>query len=212
MQYLILVLIQLRNFKNYVLLTSSDYFEPKLDSNTSVSNQNIKGTIFLNNQGEFQDIDYIIVAPNNMLSQAERLAQINRNQYNLNVKVFGLDEIYNEFSSGNQDIGAIRNLVKYVYDNASAPEKRIKYLCLFGDGSFDYKDRIPNNTNIVPSWYSYNSFSLPSSFVSDDFYGMMDDNEGTMATSDKLDIAVGRILADTPQEPKNWLIKLNLII
>ena len=66
----------------------------------------------------------------------------------MNVKVLGLTEIYNEFSTGNQDIGAIRNLVKYVYDNASTPENRIKYLCLFGDGSFDYKDRIPNNTNV----------------------------------------------------------------
>ena len=166
--------------KTYVAVTSSDYFEPKFDSKTTIINQNIKGTVFLNSQGVFQDVDYIIVAPDNMLTQAERLAQINRTQYNLNVKVFGLNEIYNEFSSGNQDIGAIRNLVKYVYDNASSPDNRIKYLCLFGDGSFDYKDRIPNNTNIVPSWHSYSSFNLTSSFVSDDFYGMMDDNEGTM--------------------------------
>jgi len=198
----------LGTLKTYVAVTSLDYFEPKFDSKTTISNQNIKGTVFLNSQGVFQDVDYIIVAPDNMLIQAERLAQINRNQYNLNVKVFGLNEIYNEFSSGNQDIGAIRNLVKYVYDNASAPDKKIKYLCLFGDGSFDYKDRIPNNTNIVPSWHSYTSFNLTSSFVSDDFYGMMDDNEGTMATSDKLDVAVGRILADTPLRAKELVDKI----
>ncbi|MBP0903485.1 type IX secretion system sortase PorU [Mariniflexile gromovii] len=194
--------------KTYVAVTSQDYFEPKFDSKTTLSNQNIKGTVFLNNQGEFQDVDYIIVAPDNMLTQAERLAQINRNQYSLNVKVYGLDEIYNEFSTGNQDIGAIRNLVKYVYDNASSPEKRIKYLCLFGDGSFDYKNRVPNNTNIVPSWHSFSSFNLTSSFVSDDFYGMMDANEGTMASSDRLDVAVGRVLADTPQRAKELVDKV----
>lgn len=199
---------QLGTLKKYVALTSSDYYEPKFDANTTLANQNIKGTIFLNSQGEFQDVDYIIVAPENMLSEANRLAQINRNQYNLNVKVYSINEIYNEFSTGNQDIGAIRNLVKYVYDNASTPENRIKYVCLFGDGSFDYKDRIPNNTNIVPSWYSYSSFNLTNSFVSDDFYGMMDDNEGTMANSDKLDIAVGRILADTPQRAKELVDKV----
>ncbi len=198
----------LGTLKTFVAVTSSDYFEPKFDSKTTLSNQNIKGTVFLNSQGVFQDVDYIIVAPDNMLSQAERLAQINRNQYGLNVKIFGLNEIYNEFSTGNQDIGAIRNLVKYVYDNASAPDKRIKYLCLFGDGSFDYKDRIPSNTNIVPSWHSYSSFNLTSSFVSDDFFGMMDENEGTMATSDKLDIAVGRILADTPLRAKELVDKI----
>ena len=194
--------------KTYVALTPSDYFEPQYDGTTKISNQNIKGTIFLNSENTFQDIDYIIVSPDNMLSQAERLAQINEQQYGLNVKVLGLNEIYTEFSTGNQDIGAIRNLVKYVYDNASSPEGRIKYLCLLGDGSFDYKDRIPNNTNIVPSWYSYNSLSLSNSFVSDDFYGMMDDNEGAMDTSDKLDIAVGRILADTPEQATKLIDKI----
>jgi len=194
--------------KTYVALTPSDYFEPKYDGTTKVSNQNIKGTIFLNSANTFQDVDYIIVAPNTMLSQAERLAQINEKQYDLNVKVLGLNEIYAEFSTGNQDIGAIRNVVKYVYDNASAPEKRIKYLCLLGDGSFDYKDRIVNNTNIVPSWYSYDSFSLSNSFVSDDFYGMMDDNEGAMLVRDKLDIAVGRILADSPEQATKLIDKI----
>lgn len=196
--------------KTYVAVTSLDYFEPQFDATTTVRNQNLKGTIFNNDLGEFQDIDYLIVSPNNMLGEAQRLADINKRQYGLNVKVVGLNEIYNEFSTGNQDIGAIRNLVKYIYDNASSPENRIKYLCLFGDGSFDYKDRIRNNTNIVPSWYSYNSYSLVFSFVSDDFYGMMDTNEGTMVNSDKLDIAVGRMLVDTPQRAKEMVDKVEL--
>ncbi|MDN3666301.1 type IX secretion system sortase PorU [Algibacter miyuki] len=198
----------LGTLKTYVALTPSDYYEPKFDNKTTLSNQNIKGTIFLNDQNEFQDVDYIIVTPDNMRTQAERLAQINKTQYNLNVKVLGLTEIYNEFSTGNPDIGAIRNAVKYVYDNASSDENRLKYLCLFGDGSFDYKDRIPNNTNVMPSWHSYNSFNLTNSFVSDDFYGMMDEDEGTMITSDKLDIAVGRILADTPERAKQMVDKI----
>ncbi|WP_372937024.1 type IX secretion system sortase PorU [Seonamhaeicola sp.] len=198
----------LGSLKTYVVVTAQDYFEPKLDSQTTVANQNIKGTIFQNSSGSFQDVDYLIVSPDNMLNQAERLAEINRNQYSLNVKVVSLSQIYNEFSTGNQDIGAIRNLVKYIYDNASTTENRIKYLCLFGDTSYDYKDRISNNTNIVPSWHSYNSFNLTSSFVSDDFYGKMDDNEGTMATTDRLDIAVGRIIADTPQRATELVDKI----
>ncbi|MCB0462103.1 MAG: type IX secretion system sortase PorU [Flavobacteriaceae bacterium] len=199
---------QLGETRYYLAVDPSDYFEPKRDSNSRVANQNIKGTVFKNNLGDFQDIDYIIVARNDMVSQAERLAQINRDQYNLNVKVYRLQDIYNEFSSGSQDVGAIRNFMRYVYDNASSPTNRIKYLCLFGDASFDYKDRISNNTNVVPSWNSLTSFSLSSSFISDDFYGMMDNNEGSMQTSDKLDIAVGRILADTPQRAKELVDKI----
>ena len=199
---------QLGEERTYIAIDDSDFYTPKSESKSRVVNQNIKGTVFENTQGQFQDVDYIIIAREDMLGQAERLAQINRDQNKLNVKVYTLQNIYNEFSSGNQDISGIRNFVKYVYDNASTPNNRLKYLCLFGDASFDYKDRVSNNTNVVPSWHSLNSFSLSSSFVSDDFFGMMDLNEGTMHSSDKLDIAVGRVLADTPQRARELVDKI----
>ncbi|WP_458627612.1 type IX secretion system sortase PorU [Winogradskyella sp. PC D3.3] len=194
----------------YLAFSNSNVFIPKTDSRTVVANQNLKGTIFTNAQGQFEDIDYIILAPSQFLTQAERLAEINRNQYNLNVKVVDIQTIYNEFSTGSQDIAAIRNFIKYVYDNASTPSKRLKYLCLFGDGSYDYKNRIRNNTNLIPSWYTTSSFSLTSSFVSDDFYAMLDDNEGGMSTAiDRMDIAVGRILAEDVQRAKEMVDKIN---
>jgi len=185
-----------------------DFYAPRKTATTKIPNQDIKGTVFLDAQGNFKDVDYLIITPAFLLAQAERLAQINRTQNNLNVKVYSLETIYQEFSSGMQDISAVRNFVKYVYDNASTPSKRLNYLCLFGDGSFDYKARISNNTNIVPPWYSVESFSLVNSFVSDDFYGMMDANEGTMANSDKLDIAVGRILVEDTQRAKEMVDKV----
>ena len=185
-----------------------DFYVPRKTNNTNVPNQDIKGTVFLDAQGEFKDVDYLIITPNYLRAQAERLAQINRIQNKLNVKVYTLESIYQEFSSGMQDIGGIRNFVKYVYDNASTPSKKLKYLCLFGDASFDYKDRVSNNTNIVPSWYSTESFSLITSFISDDYFGMMDSNEGTMANNDKLDIAVGRILVENTQRAKEMVDKV----
>jgi len=185
-----------------------DFYAPRKTATTKIPNQDIKGTVFLDAQGNFKDVDYLIITPAFLLAQAERLAQINRTQNNLNVKVYSLETLYQEFSSGMQDISAVRNFVKYVYDNASTPSKRLNYLCLFGDGSFDYKARISNNTNIVPPWYSVESFSLVSSFVSDDFYGMMNANEGTMANSDKLDIAVGRILVEDTQRAKEMVDKV----
>ena len=186
----------------------TDFYQPRKTNNTSIENQDIKGTVFLDNQGQFKDIDYLIISPRYLMSQAERLAEINRNQNNLSVKVYSLESIYQEFSSGMQDIAGIRNFVKYVYDNASDPSKKLKYLCLLGDASFDYKNRVPNNTNITPSWYSINSISLTGSFLSDDFYGMMDSDEGAMSNSDKLDIAIGRILANSNQQAKEMVDKV----
>ncbi|MBU2928817.1 type IX secretion system sortase PorU [Winogradskyella psychrotolerans] len=195
--------------RTYIAFSNANVYVPKTDSRTTVTNQNLKGTIFTNDEGQFEDIDYIILSPFILISQAERLAQINRDQYDLNVKVVDLQTVYNEFSTGSQDIAALRNFIKYVYDNASTPSKRLKYLCLFGDGSYDYKNRISNNTNLVPSWYTNTSFSLTSSFVSDDFYAMLDDNEGGMTTSDRMDIAVGRILAEDLQRATEMVDKIN---
>ena len=194
--------------KIYQAVALSNTYRPRLLPNAAVANQDLKGTVFLNNEGQFQDIDYLIITPAFLSAQAERLANINRLKNSLNVKVVTLESVYAEFSTGMQDVSAIRNLVKYVYDNASNPNNRLKYLCLFGDASFDYKDRIQNNTNIAPSWLSENSFSLTSSFISDDFFGMMDGSEGSMATADKLDIAVGRILAESPQRANEMVDKI----
>ncbi|SDB54415.1 Peptidase family C25 [Flavobacteriaceae bacterium MAR_2010_188] len=194
--------------QKYIAISSNGFLTPESDRNSTVANQNLKGTIFNGEAGEFRDIDYLIITPKFLVSQSERLAEINRKEYGLNVKVVSLDDIYLEFSSGSQDISAIRNFIRYVYWNASSPENRVKYVCLFGDSSYDYKDRIPNNSNIVPSWHAYNSFSLTSSFISDDFYGMMDDNEGELDNSDKLDIALGRMLVDNLDLARDMVTKI----
>lgn len=191
----------------YLAVDNQDFYTPLAESNASVFNQDIKGTIFKNNQGVFQDIDYIIVSPSALLPAAENLASFHRTYSALNVKVVTLESIYPEFSSGKQDIGAIRNLVKYVYNNASIPYKRLKYLCLFGDSSFDYKNRIPNNTNLVPVFHALYSFSLSASFMSDDYYGLMDSNEGTMTGFQGLDVAVGRILASNLLQAQQLVAK-----
>ncbi|MAP99445.1 MAG: peptidase C25 [Flavobacteriaceae bacterium] len=191
----------------FIAFDESFYFEPFFENEPEISNQNLKEEIFFNDQNLIEPIDYLIIARSDMILQAERLAEINRVKNNLNVKVVDVEKIYNEFSSGNQDISAIRNFVRYVYSNENN-ENSLKYLCLFGDASFDYKDRIPNNTNIIPSWHSLNSFSLSSSYISDDFFGMMDFNEGSMTSSNKLDIAVGRILADSNQKAIDLIDKI----
>ena len=194
--------------KLFLTVAPQNFLVPQRLSNSTVSTINLKGTIFQDNSNGLEDVEYLILTREDMQFQAERLADIHRSLSGLNVKVVLLSDIYKEFNTGNPDIAAIRNFVKYVYDRPIDPSKRLKYVCLFGDGSFDYKDRISNNNNIVPSWYSYNSFNAVSSFVSDDFFGMMDLGEGLMANSDQLDIAIGRILADTPQRAKTLVDKI----
>ena len=196
--------------KRYVAVDPSDYYTPLKESQSRITNQDIKGTVFLNNQGQFQDIDYLIVAPLFLYNQAERLAAFHRNHSQLNVKVLTLESIYHEFSSGKQDIAAIRNAVKYVYENASSLDKRIKYLNLFGDASVDFKNRIPNNTNIVPIYHALDGTTAgETSFASDDFFGCMDLNEGNAINYfSGIDIAVGRMLVSSSQQADEMVNKV----
>ena len=205
--------------RRYIAVESSDYFSPSKDSKSRVENQNIKGTVFKNVQGQFQDVDYLIITPKFLNAQAEKLANFHRNNSQMSVKVLNLENIYQEFSSGKQDIGAIRNLIKYVYFNASSIDKRVKYVNLFGDGSYDFKDRISGNTNIVPIYQSLNSYTDSEvSFASDDFYGLMDDNEGRLdyVTNSGnwildirgVDIAVGRMIVSTTTQADEMVNKV----
>lgn len=199
--------------RQYITVVPGDYYSPLRDGTPKVANVNLKGTLFKNNQGQFEDVDYIIVTPAFLKSDAETLANLHRNIEGLSVRVVTLEDIYAEFSTGQQDIGAIRNMVKYVYNNASSAENRVKYVCLFGDTSFDYKNRIPGNTNIVPSFHAYgggvSNYSDITTFVSDDFYGLMNANEGRLvSTSEKLDIAVGRMIIDSQTQAGEMVNKV----
>ncbi len=205
--------------RKYIAVDKNDYYTPLRDSKSRVDNQNLKGTVFKNSQNQFQDIDYLIITPKSLSAQAEKLANFHRNYSQLNVKVINLENIYQEFSSGKQDIGAIRNFVKYVYFNASSSDKRVKYLNLFGDASFDFKNRIQRNTNIVPIYQAVNSFTDGEwSFASDDFFGLMDDNEGRIDYYNEnenwsyeirgLDVAVGRMIASNSQQADELVNKV----
>ncbi len=197
----------LGELREYVAVNPGDYLVPVIGAQTTVPNQNLKGTIFNNASGTFQDLDLLIITSPFLIQPALRLANHRRIIDGIQVKVVTTDKIYNEFSSGKQDIGAIRNFVRYIYENASSEDNRIKYVCLFGDTSVDYKDRLSNNNNIVPTFHTLYSNSTFTSFMSDDYFGNMDINEGTIGRNndgipnngsdiDKLDIGMGRILAD----------------
>ena len=196
--------------RKYTTVVLADTYVPSLDSETKIANQNLKGTLFLDSQGQFKDIDYLIFTPKLFQQQAEKLAQFHRSYSQLNVKVITLESIYPEFSSGKQDIGAIRNLVKYIYFNASSPDKRVKYVNLFGDASYDFKNRISKFSNFVPIYHSLNSYTLgESSFASDDYFGMMDPTEGDVDGSSRgLDIAVGRMIANSTKQADELVTKV----
>jgi len=153
-----------------------------------------------------QGIDLLVLAPQAFMSQAVRLATFHANTSDMDVLVLDPAAIYNEFSSGTVDITAIRDFIKMLYDR-SLPGEMPCYLLLFGDASYDYKDKITANTNFIPTWQSPESFNPISSLPSDDYYGTLDDAEG-LSYADIIDIGIGRLPVKTPEEAEQAVDKI----
>jgi hypothetical protein len=148
----------------------------------------------------------VIVTHPMFLDEASRLADFHRAKNGLTVSVATTKEVYNEFASGQQDIGAIRDFVKMLFDRGT-PGNQTRYLLLFGDGSYDPKDRVPGNDNMIPTFQSTESLSLIQSYVTDDFYGIMGDNEGS-GSNGTIEIGIGRFPVSTTDQAKAIVDKI----
>ncbi|MCD4769303.1 MAG: type IX secretion system sortase PorU, partial [Bacteroidales bacterium] len=142
--------------------------------------------------------DMIIITHEIFRNYAEKLAQIHIENDQLISKVVTPEEIYNEFSGGINDISAIRNYVRMVYNRNKEGERPLKYLLLFGDGSYENKIQPPDNPNYIPTYQTLNSNIAILSFTSDDYYGLLDPGEGE--STGYIDIGIGRLpVYDTTQ-------------
>ncbi len=154
--------------------------------------------------------DYLIITHPNFTSQANRLADLHRQNSGMSVHVVNLFEIYNEFSSGSVDAAAIRTFVKMFYDRSTSQADKPKYVCLFGDGTYDPKGRISGNNNYIPTYQLIGSSANEEprfNIVADDFYGILDDAEG-MGPSVVVDIGIGRLLISDIQMAKQQVDKI----
>lgn len=181
--------------REYVVSNGVDFLVPTRVE--QVQHQNLHG---------LPQADYVIVSHPSFLSQANRLAQLHESE-GLTVHVVSIMDVYNEFSSGMVDATAVRMLAKMFYDRgASNPVNRIKYLCLFGDGTFDHKNK-KSNANFVGTYQVQNSENHISALVTDDYFGLLDNNEA-ISGSDLMDIGVGRILVSSTQIAKEQVDKI----
>ena len=166
----------------------------------------------ITNQNHHADtaVDMVIITPTSqkLLGQAQRLKEYHEQHDSLRVRIVPADELFNEFSSGTPDANAYRRYLKMLYDRAETDADMPRYLLLFGDGAWDNRMKTAVWQNTSPDdfllcYESENSFSETDCYVSDDYFCLMDDGEGgSMLTSDKSDIAVGRLSARTEAEAK----------
>ncbi|MBO7116820.1 MAG: type IX secretion system sortase PorU [Prevotella sp.] len=153
-------------------------------------------------------VDMVIVIPasGKLALQAERIKTLHETKDGLRVIIISADELYNEFSSGTPEANAYRRYLKMLYDRAETEEDMPKYLLLMGDGAWDNRMLSPGWKNEDPDdfllcYESENSYSKTDCFVSDDYFCMLDDNEGgDLLHTDKADVAVGRFPVRTENQ------------
>ena len=187
------------SLREYIAFNDTDLPVPEPEG--KIANQDLHGAA---------PTDHIIVVHPPFLAQAQRLAQFHRQHNGLRTLVVTTQQVYNEFSSGTPDPTAIRDFVKMYYDKFKDPADKLKYLLLFGDASYDYKDRLLNNTNYVPSYQNNVSLDILSTYTTDDFFGFLDDTEDINSGSivNYLDIGVGRVPAKNTEEATNFVDKV----
>ena len=160
--------------------------------------------------------DMIIIIPTSqkVRSQAERLKQLHEQRDSLRVRIVPADELFNEFSSGTPDANAYRRYLKMLYDRAETEADMPRYLLLFGDGAWDNRMLTSDWSTFSPDdfllcYESENSFSTTESYVTDDYFCMLDDGEGgSLTRKDKADVGVGRLTARTEEEAQILVDKI----
>ena len=177
--------------RKYIALSNKNYPAPVVEG--EVPNQNLHG---------ITRADFLIISAPEFLADAQRLAAHRQSKNSLQVAVVTTTQVYNEFSGGKQDVTAIRDFVKCMYDQKTG----IKNLLLFGRGSYDYKNYLTYNKNFVPTYESRNSLSPLETYSSDDYFGFLENSEGNWnenpSESHTLDIGVGRLPIKKVEEAK----------
>ncbi len=161
-----------------------------------VENQNIHG---------LATPDMVIITCEELIPQAERIAQMHRDNDNMIVHVLDQQKIFNEFSSGTPDAMGIRLMNKMFYDRN---KNKFKNILMFGGGNYDNRQVLTKRDCTILVYEAENSNDEEYSYVCDDFFGILDDNSGVALANEYLRMAVGRIPCVSLEEAESDVDKL----
>lgn len=190
--------------KEYYTIGGNNYKTPSSISGR-IANQNLKGELA-------SGCSFIIISPKEFISAANRLkSQRERPGADyLKTSVVEVEKIYNEFSGGLQDPVAVRNFLKYAFNNW---EERPVYVLFFGDGSYDYKNIYNLYNNNVKNWIlpieKNSSYSNDvDSYCSDDYIVEINENYSEPTGVTITDFSSGRLNVNSLEEANTAVDKI----
>jgi hypothetical protein len=127
--------------------------------------------LFLNEGSDLRNADnradFLIIAHSDLHNQVQSLKDWRSSFNQMEVKTIKVQDIYDEFSGGLLDPIAIRDFLKYAYQEWQRPAPA--FVLLVGDGNYDYKNSLGTGAkNLIPP------FTIGSS-ISDDMYVVFGD-------------------------------------
>lgn len=157
--------------------------------------------------------EYIIVTHDDFYNEALKLESLRENgnpDNRLETEVVRISEIYNNFSCGLVDPTAVRDFLKYAYENWRQPPnlEPPQYVLLLGDGDYDHRNIASRgDKNWIPTFQtddlaSSNFLEELVSRTTDSFFTYVSGNDKVM------DMAIGRITAQTPADAANVIDKI----
>ncbi len=146
--------------------------------------------------------DFLVVTHPDFYDQIMSLSTFRESFNQMSVKVIQLQDIYDEFSGGLSDPVAIRDFLKFAYQNWERPAPA--YVLLVGDGHYDFKDNLGSGAGnfippFVPTWGGDLSVS-DDHYVYFGAYGYLDSDSSYGPTDRGRDMVIGRWPVRTEDE------------
>ena len=160
--------------------------------------------------------NYLIITHPSLLAAASKLADFHsQNNEGITPLVVTTTQVYQAFSSGASDVTAIRDCIAafaraYAAVGGTAAPKF--YALLFGASSYDYKNRINGNVNLVPGYQSSASLDPLSSYTSDDYFALLDSSANIATEAQQFNIAATALSVNLGRIPAKNLVEANTMV
>ncbi len=161
------------DFHRYYLCPPSKYFSAvSIENYSPVDIRNASQT------------DLIIIAPDPFMSQMSDYKNYREVLSGINVKLVTVEEIFNQFGFGIYDPTAIRDYLKFAYENF--PTSPPSGVLIVGDACYDYENNLNlNGLNVVPTYI--NGLSSSSSDDNYVYFGDFGELDGDSTYCDTCD-------------------------
>jgi len=154
--------------------------------------------------------DFLIITHSDFYDQTQSLKSWRTSFNQMEVKTIKVQDIYDEFSGGLLDPVAIRNFLRYAYQEWQKPAPA--FVLLVGEGNYDYKNNLGTGAkSFIPP------FTLDPS-ISDDMYVLFGDTLGMIISrlpvrsASEADVVLNKII-DYEKEPEfgTWKNLITLV-